>query len=408
MSDEADSPGRARRVRSTAMTYARARLWLGISGVGTVVAVSALLLLFRIPMRTLPTEPSAPTVEVGSLILAVLLYAALQAPFDWFGGWILPTEYRRDRERRARASLPGFLVRWFRGALLHGVVLVAVGLGVLVTARVGGLPLAAGFVVGVSVVLVVFQTRIAQAIGAFRVEAAVESAGAGRDAGGRPVVWIDGAGPYVTGGIAGLPGRAAAVMPAAWRERLTDSERHAQRLRRLAIVASGARTRGLVVALAWNVAGFVGAYALTVGAGPVGVAHVVSLALAATLWSFVGVLVLPSVSRPAVHAADAAALETGADRDSMTGLIRALDVDQDDEPARDPRIQAIFHPIPSVESRIAALDLERNRGYAERPFTAWHAARTALYLSWATLGLLGRAVHCNSGRPDAWVFLPSD
>ena len=36
------------------------------------------------------------------------------------------------------------------------------------------------------------------------------------------------------------------------------------------------------------------------------------------------------------------------------------------------------------------------------------AARVALYLCVAGLGLLGRVVHCNAGRPEAWVFLPGD
>ena len=68
----------------------------------------------------------------------------------------------------------------------------------------------------------------------------------------------------------------------------------------------------------------------------------------------------------------------------------------------------VFHPIPSVEARLERM---RSSGGA-RPLAGrlagWHAARMALYLSWAGLGLLGRAVHCNCGRPDAWVFLPSD
>jgi hypothetical protein len=37
---------------------------------------------------------------------------------------------------------------------------------------------------------------------------------------------------------------------------------------------------------------------------------------------------------------------------------------------------------------------------------AWHAARTTLFLSWAGFGLLSRAVHCNSGRPEPWALPP--
>ena len=34
-------------------------------------------------------------------------------------------------------------------------------------------------------------------------------------------------------------------------------------------------------------------------------------------------------------------------------------------------------------------------------------ARINLYYSWATLTLLGRAVHCNVGQPALWVLPPS-
>lgn len=32
----------------------------------------------------------------------------------------------------------------------------------------------------------------------------------------------------------------------------------------------------------------------------------------------------------------------------------------------------------------------------------------AVFLSWAGMGLLSRAVHCNSGRPELWALLPCD
>ena len=49
----------------------------------------------------------------------------------------------------------------------------------------------------------------------------------------------------------------------------------------------------------------------------------------------------------------------------------------------------------------------RLRG-AIRARGAHQATRLALYLSWACLGVLARAVHCNAGRPEVWVLLPSD
>ena len=70
---------------------------------------------------------------------------------------------------------------------------------------------------------------------------------------------------------------------------------------------------------------------------------------------------------------------------------------------RAPAVEAIFHPIPSPARRSEEIERGHNRGAG-----AWHAARMALYLSWACFGLLGRAVHCNCGRPELWVMLPAD
>lgn len=59
-------------------------------------------------------------------------------------------------------------------------------------------------------------------------------------------------------------------------------------------------------------------------------------------------------------------------------------------------------PVPSVDNRRR---LTRNSPWS---LGGWHAARTTLFLSWSCLGLLSRAVHCNAGRPELWVLLPTD
>jgi hypothetical protein len=82
--------------------------------------------------------------------------------------------------------------------------------------------------------------------------------------------------------------------------------------------------------------------------------------------------------------------------------METLDRRLDGEPLRPRGIEAIFHPVPSVTSRRERLNAASSgRG-------AYQAARMALPLSWACLGLLGRAVHCNCGRPALWVMLPGD
>ena len=56
-------------------------------------------------------------------------------------------------------------------------------------------------------------------------------------------------------------------------------------------------------------------------------------------------------------------------------------------------VETIFYPMPSAARRLRQI---------EKPLTGFIPAslsRSNLYYSWATLTLLGRAVHCNVGRP---------
>lgn len=118
------------------MTYARARLWLGISCVGTMVVVSVLLLLFRVPAHLLATGRMSFGTEVAQLVAVLFGYAFLSGPFDFFGGYILPKEYERSTLR-----FPRFLGRWLRGVILHSTILLLIALALLNAAKVGGFPM---------------------------------------------------------------------------------------------------------------------------------------------------------------------------------------------------------------------------------------------------------------------------
>jgi len=120
-----------------------------------------------------------------------------------------------------------------------------------------------------------------------------------------------------------------------------------------------------------------------------------------TLWSFVGLLSLPTPSRRGVIEIDEVVNSEGNSSEALRTMTRLLDELQDGEPVKPTFVETIFHPIPSVRTR-----LEGPRSSGVIGF--WDAARTSIYLSLAGLGLLGRAVHCNCGRPALWVFLPTD
>jgi hypothetical protein len=372
------------------MSYARARLWLGITGVGSLVLLSLIALFFRVPARLLPVNEQPIAQDALALAAVLLTYAMVQAPFDLFGGHILPTEYGRSR-----APFRQFFARWFRGVVAHGAILLGIGLILLLAARTGGFGGTMAAFVAVTVLLLAGQDIMAAILGASyeRQEA--------RQPGSPPVVLARESASYFTGGIVGLPGLERIVIPARWQEIFSPEQRAVVVLRRVGVVRTGSRLRGLALAFVVNAVGFAAACGL--GGGTSTVAGLVTTSLWFTLWQFLCLLVLPSPSQGGVFEADAFARRNGVSEETLTTIIRTLDQDQDDEPARPSGVERIFHPLPSVERRVAALP------HPERVAPgAWHAARMAIYLSWAGMSFLSRAVHCNSGRPDVWVFLPSD
>ncbi len=369
------------------MSYARARLYLGSSNVGVWTVLSSVLLLFGVPERIFRMSPTPSWADVTQLAAAILVCAAVQGAFDLFGGYFLPREYGRYTP-----PLPKFVAHWFRGAALHGALLLAIGLLLLNAARLGGFGGALVAFLLLNAGLVAGQLGLARLVGGLGV---VRREG---------VILLRSPYPHLTGGVVGVGGvgvgRETVALPEAWAERFGTPAFELLLKRRQALVARGSRRYGLIAALLWNLLGFGLAY---FAAGSTqSVAGLVSFSLWSTLWAFLGVLTLPTLSRGAVFQADALALEGGGDRAQLGELIVRLDGDQDDEAGRDPAVETIFHPIPSSTRR-----LERLGGPPPR-FAAWHVARTSLYLSWASLSLLSRAVHCNVGRPEVWVFLPSD
>jgi Zn-dependent protease with chaperone function len=308
------------------------------------------------------------------------------APFDLFGGWILPRRFRRSQ-----ASLGRFMLGWLRGVAVQGMVVGAIAWTILSAGRLGGLPAAIVAFGAAMLALLAAQETLARLLARLTVvqeEHDVSLLRANDDG--------------FTGGIVGLPGRERFLVPDRWIRLLRTDGLTVQMTRWSSMISTGRRTAGIGVALLWNLSGFALASLLT-AANVQTVSGLTTIALAFTLWSFVGLLFLPTLSRPAVFAADRAASDRVGDERILHETLATLDRQQDDEPRRRPGIETIFHPIPALSRRVAALS-----DPAAPASGAWHAARTALYLSWAGFGLLSRAVHCNSGRPELWVLLPCD
>jgi hypothetical protein len=307
------------------------------------------------------------------LALATFLlgYVALQAPFDLMGGYILPALYRRHSE-----GFGGFVISWVRGVLVQTLVLFGIGWTLVSYSE-----WLAGLVAGWMLVLLLLQSLVARAVGYFHLRGGVG--------------WksLDEA---FTGGFVGLPFAQKAIFATGRGQRLRQMDER----RRLYLQRMRLPLAGLVIALAYNVVGVLVVQSAVVH--PLNtMSGLVELALWFTLWSFLGLLVLPSLSRRAVYAGDYALYSNGI-RGEEFAYYLDHDRSQADEESRSGWVESIFHPVPSPQNRAAR--------WGKRPAWAggWHAARYAIYLSWAGLSLLNRSVHCNIGKPNVWVMLPCE
>ncbi len=378
------------------LTYARSRLYLGISGVGTAVLAATCLLFFDIPSVGFATTTEQ---SVGRSLFAVGLFFAMSSAlfflFDLLGGaWVV----------RRKDDAPLWLAAWVRGVAVQWTVWMLTAAALMLTARAAGVAATIGVFVGIQFVLALFRGTFARLIASFDVRPAPAVFAEAAERAGIPqtrLVVADTPDEGFVGGWSSLLPRTL-VVPRRW-ERLPVDALAAQLARRVAVAQRGAHVRGVLGAIAFNTLGFVVVQQLT-GATPATAAGLVTIMAGMTLWAFLGVLVLPTPSRAAVYAADAtAAAAVGAAAVKLS--IERLDQWQDDEPTRTPNIERIFHPVPSRTNRLARLDGERGG------LKAWHAhnlARQALWLGWGGFSAISRAVHCNVGRSALWAMLPGD
>ena len=374
--------------------YGRSRLWLGISAVGSIVVLSTLALAFDIPTRVNDAVGDSAVGALAGLAWLVLTYGLVQLPFDILGGYVLPR-----RHGRAHPRLAVFLLSLARGVGMHAMTLF--GCAGLVTLAgsvfgVAGVVLAAALAIAV---LLTTRPRLASLYAPLTLTPSEPSDLEREDS--LRVLLAQTPDEGFTGSVLGTLRPTGHLLPLEWRRVLGREGFQLALKRRSTAIVSGAWGRGRAVAIGFTLAG-VALSAWLAGPERLGsAAGTIALSLWFTLWSFLGLLTLPTLSRRAVAEIDQRLLDEGYPPEALDETTRSLDVLQDDEPERPGLVETIFHPIPSVENRTRG---PRRKGVAG----AWDVARTAVYLSASGVGLLGRAVHCNCGRPALWVFLPTD
>ena len=380
------------------MSYARARLWLGITGVGSLVTIAFIALNLGLPKQFLSIQTVYGSVEFLQLAAVTGLFMLWLLPLDFLGGFLLPAKFQKS-DQSFGSWFRGYVVAAFSQSLLFLlfgslILLLSQACGLFGGVAAIGLGIVACFFVRNRLLLnresksesssekLVDAISLIQSLQTFVPRTVVVEH---KDIG-------------FTGGVVGIGKYAQIVIPKAWlsfsREQLSTAI-----ARRAIAINSGSYSRGLILAFVWNVVGFL-VCSLIPGAGLTTVAGLVATLCGFTLWSFLGLLTLPTLSRNASLKIDQELLKQGMPPELISTTAFSMDQMQDGEPERSPWIETIFHPVPNVSSR--------NREQPIRGLSAWNVARTTLFFSWACLGFLSRSVHCNVGRPELWTMLPTD
>jgi hypothetical protein len=373
------------------MTYARSRLWVGILSVGTWVLLSITLLfsIERIPesLRSLSLA--------DSILTFIGMYFLISMPFDFLGGYLLPKKYERSKQ-----NLFSFITSYIRGVFYHGSILFLIAFVFLNLLKAFDfsqvlLPLLLT-IFFIQILFALFQAQIAKLLANFK-----ESNSS--DVLQSYEVW-ESSDIGFTGGIPFLSKKS--IIPKYWIEKFSPDEIQLLLDRRTFLKEKHSHLLGIFGAILFNLCGAAIGYGGCLFTGISLSTHgylsfLLVWASSVSLWSFIGLLFLPSYSQKATLFGDQSWKKE--ERTKISHLIENLDTFQDKEPSRQAQIQKIFHPIASVDLRVTALenDQEISKG-------AWHIARYTLFFSWSILSFMGRAVHCNVGRPNLWVFLPSD
>jgi hypothetical protein len=385
-------------------THARSRLWLGITGVGTTV-LGALTLLLQPDLASAlairlsgwvgvsASELSLRAV-VGTAVLLAALHALVLFPLDLLGGTVVV---------RTEQRVLSWLIDWMRGVVVTVLLIGAATATLFAGHQIAGRPGVVLAAIVMHVVWIALQGLLARLVGGWTPRAASPAlVQAAQEAGLEPsrIREVDVDDPAAVGGWIGW-GRSLWV-PASWVAGMSSTALTAQLVRRRIARETGLRLRGLLGAMAWNMIG-VAALVFAAALEPIVPSNVVLFMSGMTLWSFIGVLLLPTPSRRAVFAIDRdAARSVGADH--VMTAVRFIDAQQDDEIERPRGIETVFHPVPSRGSREAAIV----RANPRAPRGAYHLTRIMLGSSVVSLALLGRSVHCNIGRPSLWVIYPGE
>ncbi len=344
-----DDPGEAVR-------YQRQRLAVGVVGIGLLVVGTPLLAATDAARSAARDLAVGPAPVGGALVAAALavLVSLILLPIDWAGGVAVERRFGMGGDGWWRSFLPG-VAGWVAACAAGGLI--------AGTATVAG---GAWWAVAAGLLAVAMPVAATAADAAAR-RAALPATAAEREAIGaslRPlgvaapaIAFTRGEERAVDGGWAG----STLLLSASCRPLAGSDVLACLVVRELGHRRRRDRARGIAAGTAWAAAAApLTAVAWSPAPGDTGVV-VLTLAATATVWSWIGLLVLPTLGRRQVIAADRAWIEAGGSTETLRRTIRFLADRNLGSPTLPVWVERIFHPVPSVATRLAAIDVQEAR-----------------------------------------------
>ena len=312
------------------MTYGRARLWLGVSGVGSLVTMATIVWSTNLPQRLLSSSSQFGASGLLQLCIIAGIFMMWLLPFDFLGGYFLPAKFGKS-DQAFGSWMRGYLI----AAVSQAVLFVLFGSMIVLFSQQSGVVGGIGAIsLGIAACFLVRNRLL--------LKREVKSSSASEkliDANAMIQSWqvfvprtiiVQHKDSGFTGGIVGFGKYTKIVIPQAWLS-FTSEQLAAVIARRAIAVNSGSYTRGLLIAFVWNVCGFM-LCSFMPGAGLATVSGLATTVCGFTIWSFLGLLTLPTVSRNASLTIDHELRQLGMPPKLLLSAASQMDQLQDDEP----------------------------------------------------------------------------
>ena len=352
------------------------RLILGIANVGFWVVCSAIILVGRANLESTIASIS----PVWIWLIALTGYTLAQGIFDWIGS---------TNSHNKRETNPSVAIQWIRGVALQTVVWASISALIVLASHLG-----AGYCFAcLSGILLLCTSQLIflKWINGGTFTTTTENT----DFAGKTFFINCPEATFTGGTVVGIKNEQ--IVPLGWRE---NEALKIESLRRNYAVEKGLPVRTLLILIAWNLVGVaIGDWLKVFDSGNMALT-VIYFSAWMTLWSFIGLLILPSLSHSSVYAADRASYQKKPKK--TEDFINKFPDIVGENGHNNPRIQKIFYPIPNSKAR-----LEKLNETSCSKLVLGSLSRTNLFLSWACLNLTARSVHCNFGRPLLWIYPPA-